>query len=107
MENDISKMTFQVCIVGLATMAWVPKDRKEKAWPLGMLTVGWGILSSTWCALPKSRFVEPLSKLPNPLQKQRNPTQKHTAQSVPTDCALKQQKLGGENKKCWKTWVFG
>jgi hypothetical protein len=41
------------------------------------------------------------------LQKQRNPTQKYKAQSVPTDCALKQQKLGGENKKWWKTWVFG
>jgi hypothetical protein len=53
-----------------ATMLWVPVDREEDPWPLGIVEVGWGFSSNTWWAPQEQRVWKPLPNKPNPLQKQ-------------------------------------
>jgi hypothetical protein len=53
-----------------ATMLWVPVDREENPWPLGIVEVGWGFSSNTWWAPQEQRVWKPLPNKSNPLQKQ-------------------------------------
>jgi hypothetical protein len=50
-----SKMSFQLSMGSLATMARVPEDREVDPWPLGILKGGWGFLSNTWWATRNQR----------------------------------------------------
>jgi hypothetical protein len=78
-------------------MAWVPLDREEEAWPLGILKADWGISSNTWWMLLKTRVSKP--SLNQTLQNQIKPTQNLKTQSIAMDCAFK-EKLG-------RSWVIG
>jgi hypothetical protein len=53
MAKVFSNKSLRLSVGLLATMPWIPEDRKEDPWPLGIMEVGWGFLSNTWWALKK------------------------------------------------------
>jgi hypothetical protein len=43
MAKVFSNKSLRLSMGCLATMPWIPVDREEDPWPLGMMDVGWGL----------------------------------------------------------------